>query len=128
MEAVNVYVDTHVIAWLYAGDVDRLSRKALRLLEKGRLLFSPISFLELSYLHEIGRLRAESGEIFKDLSSRVGLKMCELPFSEVASQARFEAWTRDPFDRIVVAHARLTHAPLVTADRLISQNYARSVA
>jgi PIN domain nuclease of toxin-antitoxin system len=31
-------------------------------------------------------------------------------------------WTRDPFDRLIAAHAILSGAPLLTADRRILAN------
>jgi hypothetical protein len=39
--------------WLYDGLSDRLSQKAIDLIEAGRLVISPIAELELQYLHEL---------------------------------------------------------------------------
>jgi PIN domain nuclease of toxin-antitoxin system len=35
-------------------------------------------------------------------------------------------WTRDPFDRIIVAHADVVSAPLLTKDQAIRRNYRRA--
>ena len=49
-------------------------------------------------------------------------------FADVAEAATFEAWTHDPFDRMIVAHAKANgYAPLVTADEKIRANYPRTV-
>ena len=50
------YLDTHVVAWLYEGLVEKLSSPARQAIEDSTLLFSPMVELELQYLHEIGRL------------------------------------------------------------------------
>jgi PIN domain nuclease of toxin-antitoxin system len=31
-------------------------------------------------------------------------------------------WTRDPFDRLIAAHAIVANAPLITADAAIREN------
>ena len=38
-----------------------------------------------------------------------------------------ELWTRDPFDRLIVAQARLQGAHLVSADRRIAENFKLTV-
>jgi PIN domain nuclease of toxin-antitoxin system len=52
----TVYLDTHVLVWLFSGDMDNFSPKAIDLIENRELLVSPMVLLELEYLHEIGRL------------------------------------------------------------------------
>jgi PIN domain nuclease of toxin-antitoxin system len=41
---------------------------------------------------------------------------------ELAQTAVGLTWTRDPFDRVIAAHAIVADAPLVTADRTILDN------
>ena len=36
------------------------------------------------------------------------------------------SWTRDPFDRLIVAQASLAGAPLVTKDRMIRKHFAKA--
>ena len=52
-----------------------------------------------------------------------GIRVCNYPFGLVMDQALREKWTRDPFDRIIVAHARARKAPLITSDRNILRHY-----
>ncbi len=56
-----IYLDTHVVAWLYAGEVERLSTEAKRLLDRQILIVSPMVVLELQYLYEVERT-SEPGE------------------------------------------------------------------
>jgi PIN domain nuclease of toxin-antitoxin system len=56
------------------------------------------------------------------------LRMSDLPFNDVANVAVGESWTRDPFDRMIVAHARLDGvAPLISADARVRANYIRAL-
>jgi PIN domain nuclease of toxin-antitoxin system len=74
--------------------------------------------LELSYLHEIGRLRVGGADIIADLEHRVGLRRSDLPLDALDTAAAL-TWTRDPFDRLIVADALVAGAALVTKDRSI---------
>jgi PIN domain nuclease of toxin-antitoxin system len=37
------------------------------------------------------------------------------------------SWTRDPFDRLISAHAIVTNSPLITADETIREHLALAV-
>ena len=117
------YLDTHVVAYLYAGQFDLLSEHARLEIEANTLRISPMVILELEFLREIGRI-SEGGEpIVNDLEMRINLRVCEIPFTSVVRQGLQEIWTRDPFDRLIVAQARLGNASnLLTKDRSIRQN------
>ena len=124
---MTVYVDTHVLIWIAKGEQEHLSSAASQALENDDLLISPAVMLELELLHEIGRLRASAEKMFTFLESSVGVRVCSLPFHEVATQALREKWTRDPFDRLIVANAKAAGAPLVTKDERIRKHYRRAI-
>jgi PIN domain nuclease of toxin-antitoxin system len=125
--ATVVYLDTHVVAWLYAGFVNRLSAAAKRAVSDNQPLVSPIVELELEFLHETGRTSKPAGVVLADLAHRIGLAVCERPFKPVARAACQQHWTRDPFDRIIVGHAESAQAELVTKDRTIRDHYSRAL-
>ena len=56
-----------------------------------------------------------------------GLGQADDPITAVISHAMTLTWTRDPFDRLLVATAMLHKAPLITQDRTIRENYAEAV-
>lgn len=124
MEA-EVLLDTHVLVWLYAGEVKRLSDKSQNVIEEADLFVSPISILEIDFLHEIGRIRVRSGVVLDSLSESIELKVASDSFMDVIKEAGHVTWTRDPFDRLLVAHARLRGIPLVTKDRTLRRHYSR---
>jgi len=90
-------------------------------------LVSPAVVLELQLLHEIKRLRAVAFKVIERLSSEIGLVVCRLPFTSVLEHAVKQSWTRDPFDRLIVAQASANDAALVTKDGGIRDNYRRSI-
>ena len=120
-----IYLDTHVLAWLYAGRVDLLSRRAKQLIESEDLLISPMVALELEYLHEIGRLTERSSSVLHSLQAQIGVQMCTLPFAGVVEAARAQSWTRDPFDRVIVGQAAAAQSALLTKDAVTRRHYKR---
>ena len=123
------YLDTHVVAALYEKKLSPYSDQAIAALEKADdLRLSPMALLELQYLFEIKRLKFPAAKLVAALPQDIGLQICDIPFPEVAHQALTERWTRDPFDRIIVAQARLNNATLITRDRHILAHYARALA
>lgn len=122
-----IHLDTHIVVWLYSREPERFSTRALTLLDEQSLKISPIVRLELRYLHEIGRLRTRADEIIEYLTRRIQLSVSEIPFNQVIDHSLELEWTRDPFDRIIVAQSRAENVPLMTKDARILQNYAGAV-
>lgn len=123
----SVYLDTHVALWLYAGQVERISRRAADLINREPVAVNPVVLLELQYLREIGRIAATPRTIVADLGRRLGLAVEDRPLAAVAEHALDLGWTRDAFDRLIVAQAALDRAVLLTTDRLIRAHYPRAV-
>ena len=122
------YLDTHVAVWLAKGALKRLSAPALRLIEKSETLLSPMVLLELEYMQEVGRAKLRARDILRKLEHEIGARLCELPFANVALAACDEGWTRDPFDRMIVAQAKASGlAQLISADEEIAKHYQRTV-
>lgn len=122
------YVDTQVAIWLASGMLKRMSLKAMAAIQRSEPLLSPMVLLEAEYLYEVGRSRLRAQDIVRKLESEIGLRMCALSFSDVAAVAAQESWTRDPFDRIIVAQARANGlSPLISSDEQIAEHYPRTI-
>lgn len=122
-----IYLDTHVAAWLFAGKTDLLPTRARARIEESDLLVSPAAVLELQYLYEIERVAEPAQVVLDALGPEIGLKVCDLPFPRVAEAALGLGWTRDPFDRLIVAQSMVRGAALLTKDRAIHDHYPHAV-
>ncbi|MBD3305054.1 PIN domain-containing protein [candidate division KSB3 bacterium] len=122
-----IYLDTHVVVWLYLGDLSNFSPAAKHALNAHDLKISPMVALELTYLQEIERVRAAAKVMLEYLIDRIGLQFCDLPFDHVIDSAMKQTWTRDPFDRIIVGQAAVQHCELLTKDEVIRANYAYTI-
>lgn len=117
-----IRLDTHVVVWLYTGETEQLSDAASAAIEQHQLVVSPMVQLELSYLHEIGRLTIGGADIIGDLERRIGLRRSGTPLDALVDTAAALTWTRDPFDRLIVADALVAGTSLLTKDRAIHES------
>jgi PIN domain nuclease of toxin-antitoxin system len=119
-----ILLDTSAVLFLLADH--RRARPLMRHL--GRLAFSPVVLLELQFLHEAGRgafsTRAPAAAALADQRWTVD----EPPLHAVVDRALALGWTRDPFDRLIAAHALFRGWRLATSDDAMLRNLpARAV-
>jgi PIN domain nuclease of toxin-antitoxin system len=122
------YLDTQVALWLAQRDFGRISPKAKGQIASAMLLISPLVVVEMEFLFEIGRILLPAEEVRLVLHSEHGVTLCDLDLTDIMKSALSEKWTRDPFDRLIVAHAKAKgFCPLISADRKIGEHYPRTV-
>jgi PIN domain nuclease of toxin-antitoxin system len=106
-----ILLDTNALIWLGQGH-----KRVRDLARFARLYVSPASVLELQFLAEAGRLRMSSGlSAFSIVDDRRWL-LDDPPSAKWFEAAAGLGWTRDPFDRLIVGHARLRGWKLATSD------------
>jgi PIN domain nuclease of toxin-antitoxin system len=127
IEPAEVHLDTQVLVWLYVDPRRSWPAPARQLLNNGRLRHAPMARLELRYLHEIGRIKVTPEVLLGELYAKLGLAESDLPCGRVVDMAERLDWTRDPFDRLIVAQAMAADAVLITADRLIRERFSGAV-
>ena len=118
-----IYLDTHAVVWLYAGLVEKFNQPIRDLMNEHDIAISPIVRLELQFLYEIHRVADDAGTIVADLANRIGLTISEENFIATTSRALEISWTRDPFNRLIVANASLDDSVLVSKDQSILSHY-----
>jgi PIN domain nuclease of toxin-antitoxin system len=122
-----IYLDTHVVIWLYEGLLDRFSDFAKQQIEENNVIISPMVQLELQYLFEIKRIKCASRIIIHELENKIGLEISQEPLQNIIQAALPFHWTRDPFDRLIVATAQISKAMLLTKDKMISSYYKHAI-
>lgn len=122
-----IHLDTHAAIWLAEANERRLSRAARRLIDRQPLAISPAVVLELKVLSEIGRLQNPPAAILTRLYDQASVTPSAAAFAEVVAAAATFAWTRDVFDRLIVANAMADGARLLTADQHILDNFRDAV-
>lgn len=111
-----ILLDTNALIWLLAGH-----KRAAKLPKSERRFYvSPVSLLELRFLSELGRIRARSGEL--DLEKDARLALDDPSSAQLFERAWSIGWTRDPFDRLIAAHASLRGWTLATSDAKMIEN------
>jgi len=122
------YLDTHVLVWLYASAGEKISPVASVAIEAADdLRISPMVLLEVDFLHEINRITVGSREIYAYLHEHIGVSVCERSFGDVVSFAADQSWTRDPFDRLIVAQAAFGAYQLISKDSVIQAHYPETL-
>ena len=120
--AAVLLIDTHVLVWLYAGLLERIPLAVQARLNREQLAASPVVLLELGYLNEVGRLTVAPPDLMRDLSVRLELVTADISAAALLTRAFDLSWSRDPFDRLLAAHALATGWPLVTKDESLRQH------
>jgi PIN domain nuclease of toxin-antitoxin system len=104
-------LDTNALIWLEQGH-----RRAKPLIKLDAALYvSPASLLELRMLDEIGRIRLGPGGL-EALAQDERWLVDDPPATGWFLRSSEISWTRDPFDRLIVAHAQLRGWRLATGD------------
>jgi len=122
----TLYLDTHAAVWLYAGRIDLFPARTRQRLEACDIVVSPMVLLEMQFLREAGKVSFKVDTFIRDMSSELGLRVGETAFAPVVISAARISWTRDPFDRLIVAQAAAEEAGLITRDRAILEHYRRA--
>jgi len=123
---VAVYVtDTHPLIWYTAGKHSRLSRRVVKIFdaafaERALVVIPSPVFWEISLLVQHGRikLRESFDQWTAALISGRGLDVAALDV-DVINEAHRLTFNGDPFDRAIVATARLMDLQLISKDSAI---------
>jgi PIN domain nuclease of toxin-antitoxin system len=122
-----IFLDTHAVIWLYSGQLGLFNPKVLKLINTEQVCISHIVKLEIQYLYEIKRVKYESGLIIDTLIDEIGLMFSDNNFDSIVRQSIHLSFTRDPFDRIIVADASINNSKLISKDRNLKKHYKNTI-
>ena len=119
---MNLLLDTHLLLWAAAHD-DMMSAEADRLVKApgNSLWFSVASLWEVGIKRALDRpdFRAEASALRAGLLSN-GYREIAIEGRHVLAVATLPAVHRDPFDRILIAQARIEGLAFVTVERTLA--------
>jgi len=78
---------------------------------------SAVSVWEIEIKRGLGRVNADTHAIMDEVSSTDGFSWLDVRPSHVAALVDLPPLHRDPFDRMLIAQARLEHVALVSRDK-----------
>ena len=113
-------LDTHVILWYLNGE--KLSANTQELITSGENYVSVISLWEIAIKMNIGKYSFNGGySAFLNLVNSNGFSI--LPINNEYMERLFELpfIHRDPFDRLLIATAKVEKLVLITADENIQK-------
>ena len=117
---MEILIDTHMLLWWLADD-SRLSKKARALMADpaNMLTVSAATAWEIAIKQALGKITMD-GDLEKEVRE-LGFAMLPVTFPHAAETLTLPAIHRDPFDRMLVAQARVESLPLLTVDPHILQ-------
>lgn len=111
----QLLIDTHVVIWWRTND-PKLSLHAREAIATASLVFvSAASAWEVAIKSTLGRIRLPRP--FADGVEDSGFVQLPIGFDHAAAVELLPAYHNDPFDRMIVAQAKVERLVLVTHDR-----------
>ncbi len=121
---MNYLLDTHTFLW-WSGNYDNLSPTAYDLCHDpaNDLLLSLASVWEIQIKTQLGRLTLPRplNEIIAAQMQQNRVTLLNIRLDHIYELGTLPPHHRDPFDRLLVAQARIENLPLVTKDGKITQ-------
>jgi PIN domain nuclease of toxin-antitoxin system len=115
---MRVLLDTHLVLWALA-DPERLPGAARRLIDEAEVYVSAASIWEISIKTSLGKLSADPREVLAALDP-AGFLPLPISAEHAARVADLPPVHRDPFDRLLVAQARVEPMRLLTMDTVLA--------
>jgi PIN domain nuclease of toxin-antitoxin system len=107
-----ILLDTNAVIWMLRNH----ARAAPIARSRARVYLSPASLLEIQFLVETGRVKLKADASVSDLATDDRWLQDDPPAAVWFTEALGIGWTHDPFDRLLVAHARVRRWRLATGD------------
>lgn len=112
-------LDTHSLIWFIGGD-SQLGGSARRVIddEENQLYISIASLWEMAIKFSIGKLNLEQPfeEMFPEQLEINSIEILGITIAHLKAAASLPFHHRDPFDRLIIAQAKVDGLPIVSVD------------
>ncbi len=114
-------LDTHFLIWIITES--RRLRQFPWIEEYKPWGVSPISFLEIQFLAEVGKVDVRNPGFTRTVMTDPRFIVDDVSLASLTQKALAVTWTRDPFDRLLAAHSNLRRVPLCSVDSTILEKH-----
>lgn len=111
---MRLLLDTQVMLWWLLDD-PRLGPETRQLLAASPAVVSVASIWEVAIKHRLGKL-AVAADVFRDQSLAAGAALLPVLDGHVIETGQLPLLHHDPFDRLLIAQARLEGLMAVSSD------------
>jgi PIN domain nuclease of toxin-antitoxin system len=118
-------LDTHFLVWIVSNSGKLKVYPWLK--EYAPWTVSPVSFLEIQLLAEVGRGRLNGLRFTEDVMQDARFIVDEVSVVALIQKSLNLSWTRDPFDRLIAAHSLARRVPLCSVDQNILEHHRHIV-
>ena len=116
---MRLLLDTHILLWWLANDASLPETAAAQIRDPETVIFvSAVSLWEIWLKHSLGKLELPAD--FEQILAEEGFENLSLSGEHARGVALLPWHHRDPFDRMLVAQARVENLRLLTADSALS--------
>lgn len=127
---MKVLLDTHILLWWVLDD-PKLSTAHREIISDpaNEICVSSASGWEIATKHRLGKL-PEAGDVPVRLSyyvRKAGFLVLEISLEHALAAGALSGEHKDPFDRMLIAQARLENLPVITVDSVF-QRYGVSMS
>jgi PIN domain nuclease of toxin-antitoxin system len=119
---MKILLDTHIFLWYYNGS-GNLSSSARKQIEAcDQLFISSASLWEIAIKYTLGKLELTNSleRFFEDINDK-GFSILPIDMMHILRTSTLPFHHRDPFDRLIIAHAITEELILATKDAQMSQ-------
>jgi len=117
---MNLLLDTHVLLWWLdaSPSISEIARN--KIADPGNLVFiSAAAIWEIRIKQALGKLKIPAG--FRQVLERQPFELLPVTVEHAHAIGNLPSHHRDPFDRMLIAQAKVEGLTLVTHDRIFQQ-------
>ncbi len=120
--ASRLLLDTCALLWWF-GDPNRLSDTARKAIESSELLVSAVSGYEIALKINLGKLELGMGldALLAAVKAYPGMRPLPVTLEHAALAGSLSLTHKDPFDRMIIAQAKVEGVNVVTPDAVYGE-------
>lgn len=115
---MRVLLDTHILLWALASPA-KLTKRARRRIDSSEVWVSAASIWEVSIKCALGKLKADPAEVLSGIEP-AGFSHLHIVGEHAAAVVNLPPIHKDPFDRLLLAQARMEPMILLTDDGVLA--------